>query len=228
MTTVAPEQVVTPEADPRRWLTLGVVVMALIIVALDNTILTVAIPTILRDFHTELPSLQWVLTGYSLTFATLLIIGGRLGDIYGARRMFILGAALFGVGSLLASVATSVPTLLVGESLIEGIGASLMLPATLAILSNTFTGRERGTGVRGVGRGRRRERGLRTGRRRIPDHELLVALVVPHQRRHRADRDRRRAVVHASDPARRTSSTHRRRRRAVRRVRHVPARVRTQ
>ena len=87
-------------ADPRRWVTLAMVVMALIIVALDNTVLNVAIPTILRDFHTELPSLQWVITGYSLTFATLLIIGGRLGDIYGARRMFIIGAALFGVGSL--------------------------------------------------------------------------------------------------------------------------------
>jgi EmrB/QacA subfamily drug resistance transporter len=120
-----------------------VVLMALIIIALDNTVLTVAIPTILRDFHTELPSLQWVLTGYSLTFATLLVIGGRLGDIYGARRMFILGAALFGLGSFLASIAVSVPTLLLGESLIEGIGASLMMPATLAILSNTFAGPER-------------------------------------------------------------------------------------
>jgi EmrB/QacA subfamily drug resistance transporter len=132
-----------PSDDPRRWFTLGIVVMAMIIVVLDNTVLTVAIPTILRDFHTELPSLQWVLTGYSLTFATFLIIGGRLGDIYGARRMFILGAALFGVGSFLASIASSVPTLLLGESLIEGIGASLMLPATLAILSTTFTGHER-------------------------------------------------------------------------------------
>jgi EmrB/QacA subfamily drug resistance transporter len=130
-------------ADPRRWITLAIVVLSLIIVVLDSTVLNVAIPTILRDFDTQLPSLQWVLTGYSLTFATLLIIGGRLGDIYGARRMFIIGAALFGVGSLLASEATSVPTLLVGESIIEGIGASLMMPATLAILSTTFDGPER-------------------------------------------------------------------------------------
>jgi EmrB/QacA subfamily drug resistance transporter len=97
----------------------------------------------LRDLHTELPSLQWVLTGYSLTFAALMIIGGRLGDIYGARRMFIVGAGLFGVGSIIASVPGSVPVLLLGESLIEGVGASLMLPATLSILSNTFTGHER-------------------------------------------------------------------------------------
>src|SRR6185369_2896196 len=86
---------------------------------------------------------QWVITGYSLTFATFLIIGGRLGDIYGHRNVFVVGAALFGVGSLIASVATSVPQLVLGEAVIEGIGASLMLPATLAILSVTFRGRER-------------------------------------------------------------------------------------
>jgi MFS family permease len=97
------EPVSAVHADPRRWATLAIVVLSLVIVVLDSTVLNVAIPTILRDFHTELPSLQWVLTGYSLTFATLLIIGGRLGDIYGPRRMFIIGAALFGFGSLLAS-----------------------------------------------------------------------------------------------------------------------------
>jgi EmrB/QacA subfamily drug resistance transporter len=129
--------------DPRRWITLAIVLLSTIIIVIDNTVLTVAIPTILRDFHTELPSLQWVLTGYSLTFATFLIIGGRLGDIYGARRTFIAGATLFGIGSYLASESSSVPSLLLGESLIEGIGASLMMPATLSILSTTFTGSER-------------------------------------------------------------------------------------
>jgi EmrB/QacA subfamily drug resistance transporter len=134
-----------PHADPRRWVTLTIVVAAALIVVLDNTVLTVAIPSILADFHTTLPSLQWVLTGYSLVFATLLIIGGRLGDVFGHRRMFILGAALFGGGSLLAALSWSVPSLLVGESLIEGIGASMMLPATLAIISTNFQGRERAT-----------------------------------------------------------------------------------
>ena len=86
------------ELDPRRWVTLAIVILSAFIVVLDNTVLNVAIPTILREFHTTLPSLQWVITGYALTFATLLIIGGRLGDIYGHRRIFIIGAALFGVG----------------------------------------------------------------------------------------------------------------------------------
>jgi len=139
----APQEAHQP--DPKRWVTLAIVVVAALIVVLDNTVLTVAIPSILADFHTTLPSLQWVLTGYSLVFATLLIIGGRLGDVYGHRRMFIVGAALFGGGSLLAALSWSVPSLLVGESLIEGIGASLMLPATLAIISTNFQGRERAT-----------------------------------------------------------------------------------
>lgn len=130
--------------DPRRWFTLVIVISAALIVVLDNSVLNVAIPTILREFHTTLPSVQWVVTGYALTFASLLIIGGRLGDLYGHRRVFIIGAALFGAGSLLASVSWSVGSLIAGEAVIEGIGASLMLPATLAILSTTFKGPERG------------------------------------------------------------------------------------
>jgi EmrB/QacA subfamily drug resistance transporter len=131
--------------DPRRWITLAIIIISAFIVVLDNTVLNVAIPTILRELHTTLPSLEWVITGYALTFATLLIIGGRLGDVYGHRRVFVIGAGLFGIGSLLASVSHSVGMLIIGEALIEGIGASLMLPATLAILSGTFHGRERAT-----------------------------------------------------------------------------------
>ncbi len=133
----------TERKDARRWFAAAVVIVSVAIPVLDNTILNVAIPTILREFHTDLPSLQWVITGYSLTFATLLIIGGRLGDMYGHRRMFVVGAAIFGVGSFLASVSQSVPTLVLGEAIIEGIGASMLIPATLSILSTTFEGPER-------------------------------------------------------------------------------------
>jgi EmrB/QacA subfamily drug resistance transporter len=133
------------QPDPRRWATLAVVVVAALIVVLDNSVLTVAIPTILRDFHTTLPAVEWVITGYALTFASLLIIGGRLGDVFGHRRVFVIGAALFGGGSLLAALSWGIPSLIVGEALIEGIGASLMLPTTLAVISTTFRGRERAT-----------------------------------------------------------------------------------
>ncbi len=145
LTTPEPSAISAEPPDPRRWITLTIIIISAFIVVLDNTVLNVAIPTILREFHTTLASLEWVITGYALTFATLLIIGGRLGDVYGHRRVFVIGAGLFGVGSLLASISHSVGMLIVGEAIIEGIGASLMLPATLAILSGTFHGRERAT-----------------------------------------------------------------------------------
>jgi EmrB/QacA subfamily drug resistance transporter len=129
--------------DPGRWITLVIAITGAFIVVLDNSVLNVSIPTIVRELHTTLPSVQWVITGYALTFAALLIIGGRLGDAYGHRKIFMIGAGLFGVGSLVASVSTSVGELIVGEAVIEGIGASLMMPTTLSILSGTFTGRER-------------------------------------------------------------------------------------
>ena len=105
----------TAAPDPRRWITLAVVVVAALIVVLDNSVLTVAIPTILRDFHTTLPAVEWVITGYALTFASLLIIGGRLADVFGQRRIFLIGAALFGGGSLLAALSWNIPSLIVGR-----------------------------------------------------------------------------------------------------------------
>jgi EmrB/QacA subfamily drug resistance transporter len=131
-------------ADPKRWIALVILSSALFIIVLDNTILNVAVPTIIREFHTQVSSMQWVISGYSLVFAALLISFGRLGDIIGRRKLFFAGATLFAIGSLLASLSHSVVQLFLGESLIEGIGAAMMLPATLSILSATFRGRERG------------------------------------------------------------------------------------
>ncbi len=131
-------------ADPTRWISLVILSSTLFIIVLDNTILNVAVPTIIREFHTQVSSMQWVISGYSLVFASLLISFGRLGDIVGRRKLFFAGASLFAVGSLIASLSHSVLQLVLGESLIEGIGAAMMLPATLSILSASFQGRERG------------------------------------------------------------------------------------
>ena len=131
-------------ADPKRWVALVILSSALFIIVLDNTILNVAVPTIIRDFHTQVSSLQWVISGYSLVFASLLISFGRLGDIYGRRKLFFVGATLFAIGSLIASLSQSVTQLFLGEALLEGIGGAMMLPATLSIISATFQGRERG------------------------------------------------------------------------------------
>jgi EmrB/QacA subfamily drug resistance transporter len=126
--------------DTRPGLVLAATVAAVAVVTLDTTILNVAIPTIRGDLHTDLASLQWVIAGYSLTLGSLLIVGGRLGDIFGVRRAFVAGAVLFAAGSLVASLATTIPALVLGEAVLEGIGASLLFPASLATLSRTFQG----------------------------------------------------------------------------------------
>src|SRR4051794_23676880 len=134
----------SPSNDKSRWIALVILSSALFIIVLDNTILNVAAPTIIRELHTQVSSLQWVISGYSLVFASLLISFGRLGDIFGRRKLFFCGAGLFAVGSLVASLSHSIVQLFLGESLLEGLGAAMMLPATLSIVSATFRGRERG------------------------------------------------------------------------------------
>ncbi|HVT77501.1 MAG TPA: MFS transporter [Acidimicrobiales bacterium] len=130
--------------DPKRWIALFVLSMSLFIIVLDNTIVNVAVPTIVRELHTSVSALQWVISGYALAFASLLISFGRVGDVIGRRKLFFIGALLFAGGSAFASVSHSALQLFIGESLIEGVGAAMMLPATLAIISATFQGRERG------------------------------------------------------------------------------------
>src|SRR5437773_5186258 len=125
-------------------LALAALVAAVVIVTLDTTILNVAIPTIRNELHTSFESLQWVIAGYSLTLGSLLVIGGRVGDMIGPRRAFAIGAVVFAGGSLIASQATGVTALVIGEAIIEGIGASLLFPASLATLSSMFTGASRG------------------------------------------------------------------------------------
>src|SRR4051794_37603851 len=134
----------SPSNDKSRWIALVILSSSLFIIVLDNTILNVAVPTIIRDFHTNVSALQWVISGYSLVFASLLISFGRLGDIFGRRKLFFSGPGLCAVGSPLASLSKTVVELFIGESPLEGIGAAAILPATLSIISATFRGRERG------------------------------------------------------------------------------------
>ncbi len=127
----------------RKWVPLGVLGLAIVIIVLDTTLLNVSLATIVRDLHTDIRSLQWVITAYSLTLAALTITGGRLGDLFGRKRMFVAGAVIFAGGSLLASLSRSVGMLILGESIIEGIGAALMMPATSSLLVATYRGRDR-------------------------------------------------------------------------------------
>jgi EmrB/QacA subfamily drug resistance transporter len=130
-------------AGLHKWGSLLVLSLALAIIIIDTTLLNVSLETLIRELHTTLQSLQWVISAYSLTLAALTVTGGRLGDIFGRRRMFRLGALLFAAGSLVASISRSVPTLIVGESIIEGVGAALMMPATASLLVAKYRGHDR-------------------------------------------------------------------------------------
>jgi EmrB/QacA subfamily drug resistance transporter len=130
-------------ADGKRWLGLAVIVAAQFMVVLDVAIVNVALPSIKTDLHFSETSLQWVITAYSIFFGGVLLLGGRLADLLGRRRLFMAGLALFTVSSLLDGLAWSDGSLILFRSL-QGLGAALLSPAALSILMTTFReGRER-------------------------------------------------------------------------------------
>src|SRR5579862_7916861 len=118
--------------ENRKWWTLFAVSFGLFMIMLDNTVVNVALPTMERDLHVTLASLEWVVIAYALTFASLLITGGKLADLYGRRRVFVLGLAIFTLSSLACGLASSAGSL-IGARAVQGIGAALMSPATLSI-----------------------------------------------------------------------------------------------
>src|SRR6059058_4476105 len=129
--------------DRRRWAALAVIVAAQFMVVLDIAIVNVALPSIKTDLHFSQESLQWVITAYSILFGGVLLLGGRLADLLGRRRLFMAGIALFTVSSLLDGLAWSEGSLIAFRSL-QGLGAALLSPAALSILTTTFReGRER-------------------------------------------------------------------------------------
>jgi EmrB/QacA subfamily drug resistance transporter len=129
-----------------RWWTLGAMCFALFMIMLDNTVVNVALPSIQRDLHASLQALEWTMNAYTLTFAVLLVTGGRLGDIFGRRRMFLFGVAVFGTSSLAIGLAPD-DAVLVAFRAVQGIGAAFMMPATLSIITQAFPAEQRGTAI---------------------------------------------------------------------------------
>jgi EmrB/QacA subfamily drug resistance transporter len=132
--------------DNRKWWTLGAMCFALFMVMLDNTVVNVALPSIQRDLHAQISALEWVVNGYTLTFAVLIATGGRLGDIFGRRLMFLAGVIIFAITSATAGLAQD-PAMLIGSRAIQGVGAALMMPATLSIITHAFPAAERGKAI---------------------------------------------------------------------------------
>jgi EmrB/QacA subfamily drug resistance transporter len=130
----------------RRWWTLGAMSFALFMVMLDNTAVNVALPSIQEDFGASLSALEWTVNAYTLTFAVLLVTGGRLGDIFGRRRMFLFGVVVFALASATIGFAPS-EGWLVASRAVQGVGAAFMMPGTLSIISNAFPPEERGKAI---------------------------------------------------------------------------------
>ncbi len=133
-------------AAPRRGLVLLAVSSALFIVLIDNTVVNVAIPSIQRALHASLTTLEWTVNAYTVAIAVLLVTGGRLGDIFGRRRVFLIGIALFGVASAAVAAAPSGAAIVAARSL-QGVAAALLMPGTLSIISDAFPPEERGRAI---------------------------------------------------------------------------------
>jgi EmrB/QacA subfamily drug resistance transporter len=131
----------------RRTWTLIAVSLATFMTYLDNNIVNVAIPAIQRDLHLSTAGLEWVVSGYILVFASLLLAGGRLGDLFGRRRLFLIGLSIFTLASLIAGLAGNVDVLVASRA-VQGLGAALVTPTTLALISSNYPDtRERTTAV---------------------------------------------------------------------------------
>jgi EmrB/QacA subfamily drug resistance transporter len=132
--------------DNRRWWTLGAMCFALFMTMLDTTVVNVALPSIKRDLAASLASLEWTVNAYALVYAVLLITGGRLGDIFGRRRLFLAGVVVFAISSAAVGASPSDTFLILGRGA-QGVGAAMMMPATLAIITNAFPPSERGKAI---------------------------------------------------------------------------------
>jgi EmrB/QacA subfamily drug resistance transporter len=132
--------------ERRKWWTLAAVAFGLFMIMLDNTVVNVALPAIQEDLGADLSELQWIVTGYALTFAALMLIGGKLADAYGRRLIFVVGIVIFTLASLWCGLADT-GDMLIAARVVQGAGAALMNPATLSIIAATFAPRERGMAI---------------------------------------------------------------------------------
>jgi EmrB/QacA subfamily drug resistance transporter len=134
------------DEEHRKWWTLVAVSFGLFMIMLDNTVVNVALPSIQRDLHVSVSQLEWVVNAYFLTFAVLMISGGKLADMLGRRRIFMAGLVVFTLSSLACGLAAT-GSLLIAFRAVQGVGAAMMNPATLSIITATFPPRQRGTAM---------------------------------------------------------------------------------
>ena len=145
--------------EHRRWWTLVAACLGVFMVLIDVTIVNVALPTLQRELHAKFQELQWIVNAYALPLAVVLVTAGRLSDLYGRRRVFVTGIAVFAAGSALAGLSGMLHfggfppiDLLLAARAIQGVGGAVLIPVSLAIVSQAFEGHDKGTaiGIRGA------------------------------------------------------------------------------
>src|SRR6478609_368066 len=122
------------QPDPMRWRALAIVCAAFFMTVLDVSIVNVALPSIGKSLHFSRDNLQWVITAYAITFGGFLLLGGRLADLFGRKRLFLIGVVVFTVASFLCGLAWSEGVLIVARA-IQGLGAAVITPAALSIIT---------------------------------------------------------------------------------------------
>ena len=132
--------------ENKKWWTLVAVSFGLFMIMLDNTVVNVALPSIQKSLGLQVSELEWVVAGYALTFGAFMLTGGKLADLFGRRRIFVTGLVVFTAASLACGLATG-PDMLIGARVVQGLGAAMMNPATLSIITVTFAPRERGMAI---------------------------------------------------------------------------------
>ena len=166
------------EPDPKRWAALAVIAVAQLMVVLDASIVTIALPSAQRSLHISTDNRQWVVTAYTLAFGGLLLLGGRIADYVGRKRMFIIGLLGFAGASALGGAAINAP-MLFGARALQGAMAALLAPAALSLITVTFTEvKERATAF-GVYGAHRRWRGRHRSDHGRGAHPVRIVALVP-------------------------------------------------
>ena len=172
------------------WLPIAILAAAQFVMVLDSSVMNVSISQIVADLDTTIQGVQLAITAYTLVMAALMLAGAKLGDILGRERTFAIGLGVYGTGSLITAISPNLGVLLFGWSLIEGIGAAMVMPAIVSLVAGDLQRAAAGARVRDRRRGRRRGDRRRAADRRLGDDRVQLALRVRRRGRDRARRAR--------------------------------------
>jgi EmrB/QacA subfamily drug resistance transporter len=146
-TAIAPvPRTAAQEENRAKWLTLGAMCFALFMMMLDNTVVNVALPTIQQKFGATTSALEWIVNGYTLSLAVMMVTMGKLGDVFGRKRLFLIGLTIFTAASFACGIAPNLG-ILIFFRVLQGVGGSIMMPGTLSIITATFQGKERAQAI---------------------------------------------------------------------------------